>query len=127
MKRAYESVIVFDGTLPEETLDKERNAVEDFLKKNSDFEKTDIWGKRRIAYPIRKKQSGYYCLFCYSGEGDVIKGLESKIKLNDNVLRHLSVRRSPTAEVVALEVDPDAPKIRDEEVAAFDKNDEDME
>ena len=127
MKRAYESVIVFDGTLADETLDKERGAIEEFFKSTADFNKTEIWGKRKMAYPIRKKQSGYYCLFLYEGEGDVVKSLESKIKLNENVLRHLSVRQNIKAKTIALEVDPDAPKITDEEVAAAEKENADSE
>ena len=94
MKRPYETVIVFDGTQSDDVLHKEQAQIEEFLKQNASFEKTDVWGKRGIAYPIKKKKLGYYCLFLYEGEGQVIGALERQIKLNECVLRHLTVVRN---------------------------------
>ncbi|MBN1127395.1 MAG: 30S ribosomal protein S6 [Chitinispirillaceae bacterium] len=100
MKRPYETVIVFDGTLPDDVLHKEQAQIEEFLKQNATFEKTDVWGKRTLAYPIRKKKLGYYCLFLYEAEGTVIAALERPFKLNERVLRFLSVVRDPKVEAV---------------------------
>jgi small subunit ribosomal protein S6 len=69
VKRPYETVIVFDGTLPDDVLHKEQSQIEEFLKQNATFEKTDVWGKRTLAYLIKKKRLGYYCLFLYEAEG----------------------------------------------------------
>jgi small subunit ribosomal protein S6 len=100
VKRPYETVIVFDGTLPEEVLHKEQSGIEEFFRQNAVFEKTDVWGKRPMAYAIRKKRLGYYCLFLYEGEGDVVSGLERQIKLNERILRFLTVVRDPKVESV---------------------------
>ena len=94
MKRPYESMIVFDGTLPDETLQKEQAQIEEFLKQNASFEKTDVWGKRSLAYSINKKKIGYYCLFLYEGEGTIVNALEYHIKLNEQILRHQTVVRN---------------------------------
>ncbi|MBN2037777.1 MAG: 30S ribosomal protein S6 [Chitinispirillaceae bacterium] len=102
MKRPYETVIVFDGTLPEEVLRKEQSQIEEFFKKNAAFERTDVWGKRTMAYAIKKKSLGYYCLFVYEGEGTVVAGLERHIKLNERILRFLTVVRDPKAESVRM-------------------------
>jgi small subunit ribosomal protein S6 len=93
VKRPYESVIVFDGTLPDDILLKEQTQIEEFLKQNATVEKVDVWGKRSLAYLIRKKKLGYYCLYQYEGEGAVTGALERHIKLNERVLRHLTVVR----------------------------------
>ena len=93
MKRPYETVIVFDGTQSDDVLHKEQSQIEEFLKQNAVFEKTDIWGKRGLAYPIKKKRLGYYCLFLYEGEGGIINALERQLKLNEVVLRYLTVVR----------------------------------
>lgn len=94
MKRPYETVIVFDGTQSDDVLHKEQAQIEEFLKQNAVFEKTDVWGKRGLGYPIKKKRLGYYCLFLYEGEGDVIGSLERQMKLNERVLRYLTVVRN---------------------------------
>ncbi|MBN1307644.1 MAG: 30S ribosomal protein S6 [Chitinispirillaceae bacterium] len=93
MIRPYESMVVFDGTLPEDVLQREQRQIEEIIAQRAGFEKTDVWGKRALAYPIHKKRTGYYCLFIFSGTGDVISELEKHIKLNDHILRHLTVVR----------------------------------
>lgn len=94
MKRPYETMMVFDGTLPDEALQKEQSQIEEFLKKNGSFDKTDVWGKRSLAYSINKKKIGYYCLFLYEGEGGIVNSIEHHIKLNEAVLRHLTIVRN---------------------------------
>jgi small subunit ribosomal protein S6 len=93
MKRPYESMVVFDGTLPEETLQKEQKKIEDLINDFGDFEKIDIWGKKALAYPVRKKRTGFYCLYLYSGSGDFTPTLDKHVKHNDTILRHLTVVR----------------------------------
>jgi small subunit ribosomal protein S6 len=94
VKRPYETAIVFDGTQSDDVLQKEQVQVEEFLKHNASFEKTEVWGKRGLAYPIKKKKVGHYCLFLYEGEGAVIDALERLLKLNEHVLRYLTVVRN---------------------------------
>ena len=93
MKRPYESMVVFDGTLPEDVLQKEQKSFEELLSQNADFEKTDIWGKKTLAYPVRKKRTGFYCLFLFSGNGDIVPAIDKHIKHNESILRHLTVVR----------------------------------
>ena len=93
MIRPYETVVVFDGSLPEDTIQKEQKQLEEFFKGNSEFEKTDVWGKRVLAYTINKKKTGHYMVFYYKAEGAVPGAFEKHIKLNENILRHLTVVR----------------------------------
>lgn len=93
MKRPYEAMVVFDGTLSDESLQKEQKQFEELLSHHTDFEKTDIWGKKTLAYPIRKKRTGYYCLFLFSASGDLVPIIDKHVKHNDRILRHLTVVR----------------------------------
>jgi small subunit ribosomal protein S6 len=93
LKRPYESVVIFDGTLSDDAISGESGKIEEFLTKNAQFESTVVWGKRHLAYPIRKKKTGVYHLFLYQGEGNVAAKLDKFLKLNETVLRHLSVVR----------------------------------
>ena len=94
MKRPYESMVVLDGTLPDDIIQKEQKQIEELLKQNAQFEKTDVWGKRVLAYTIRKKKTGVFCLFLFEGEGSAVIALDKYVKLNTNVLRHLTVVRN---------------------------------
>jgi small subunit ribosomal protein S6 len=94
VKRPYETVVVFDGTLPDDLLHKEQKQLEDLLKQNAVFDKTEIWGKRQLAYPVKKKRTGYYCMFLFEAEGDIAATIDKYAKLNNSILRHLTVVRN---------------------------------
>jgi small subunit ribosomal protein S6 len=98
VKRPYETVVIFDGTLSDTELQKQQQSVESHIQKNADFEETDVWGKRRLAYEIKSKLSGYYCRFLYMAEGNFHPSLERLLRLNDTVLRHCTLKRKKREE-----------------------------
>jgi small subunit ribosomal protein S6 len=91
--RPYETAVVFDGTLSDDAINKEQAALEEFFRANSEFEKADVWGKRALAYTINKKKIGYYVIFFYRADGGVPAAFEKHIKLNESILRYLTVVR----------------------------------
>jgi small subunit ribosomal protein S6 len=97
VKQKYETVVIYDGSLGDDTIQKENGAFEEFLKVNTEFERTDIWGKRNLAYPIGKKKSGIYCCYYFQdqSEKNVANKVEKHFKLNESVLRHLTVVHEP--------------------------------
>jgi small subunit ribosomal protein S6 len=74
--------------------------------------KVDNWGKRRLAYDIRKQREGTYAVFDVSAEPSMVKEFERQVGLNENVLRYVSTRvpirkkarPAKTQEVVVEEV-----------------------
>jgi small subunit ribosomal protein S6 len=54
--------------------------------------KVDNWGKRRLAYDIRKQREGTYAVFEVSAEPSMVKEFERQVRLNENVLRFVSTR-----------------------------------
>ncbi|MEY3342090.1 MAG: ribosomal protein [Actinomycetota bacterium] len=59
--------------------------------------KADWWGKRRLAYPINKKDDGYYVVFNIAAAGGALDELERSLRIADDVLRH-KLLRLPEAE-----------------------------
>jgi small subunit ribosomal protein S6 len=53
--------------------------------------KEDVWGKRTLAYEINHKREGFYVFWQFEGPGTVIKPLEYKLRLSDQVLRFLTL------------------------------------
>lgn len=94
MKRPYETVVLFDGTLPDEVVQKEQKAIEGIISQSATLERIDTWGKRQLAYNVKKKRTGLYVVFNYEGEGNVVLALEKHFKLNESVLRHLTCVRN---------------------------------
>jgi len=95
MIRPYECTVVFDGTLPDETIAGENQKMEALLSEHATLDKTDVWGKRVLAYSIRKKRTGTIYLYHFHGEGDIAARIERTLKLNQSVLRYLTVIADP--------------------------------
>ena len=86
--RHYEVMIILDPQQDERTvapsLDKFLEVVR---KENGKVEKVDVWGKKRLAYPIDKKEEGIYAVVNLECEADTVKELDRVLNLNDNVVR----------------------------------------
>ncbi|WP_168464840.1 30S ribosomal protein S6 [Wolbachia endosymbiont of Ctenocephalides felis wCfeT] len=54
--------------------------------------KYEYWGLLDFAYPINKTKSGHYCMMCVSSTSSIMDEFVRRIKLNENVIRHLSVQ-----------------------------------
>ena len=95
MKQSYETVVIFDGALSEDAIRKENGKIEEFLKTNSEFENVEVWGKKSLAYTIKKKKNGVYHLYTFAAlsESNMAGKIEKFLQLNDAVLRHLTVVR----------------------------------
>jgi len=87
----YETVVVFDGNLPQDAIEKESKKVEELLSANGTIIKIDVWGKKHMAYAINKKTFGFYVLFVYEYNGNAGKFIDNNFKFNGNVIRHLTV------------------------------------
>jgi small subunit ribosomal protein S6 len=86
--RRYEIMIILDPNLEERTV---QPSLDPFLKVVTDgggkVEKTDIWGKRRLAYPIEKKPEGYYAVVDVTAEPSVVLEMDRQLNLNEAILR----------------------------------------
>ena len=91
--RPYEVLVIVD---PRST-DEEAAALftqlgEQIASLGGEVVKMENWGKRRLAYDIRKQREGTYAVFEVSAEPAMVKELERQLRLNENVLRFLSTR-----------------------------------
>jgi len=91
MVRKYETAVIFDGSLPEEAVAKEQKKFEEYLSENYEFHNTEAWGKKDLAYEIDRKRTGYYFLFIFSGEGNINEVITDKFKLDEKVIRTMTV------------------------------------
>ena len=91
--RAYEVMVILDPSLEERTvgpsLDKYLNVIR---KDGGSVESVDIWGRRRMAYEIKKNQEGIYAVVNLTAEPDSVKELDRQLTLNESVLRTKVIR-----------------------------------
>ena len=102
MPSAYETMVVFDGSLDETTTRGAVEKIEAFLSGNgAERTRTDVWGRRELCYLINKKRTGFYVLFVYTANGEVPALLEKLLRTQEQVLRHLTVYHEPDKRTAA--------------------------
>ncbi|MDD5495677.1 MAG: 30S ribosomal protein S6 [Candidatus Omnitrophica bacterium] len=86
----YEGLFIVKPDLKEEDIKKVFKMITDNIAKNNGtVEKEDIWGKKQLAYPVKKFKEGYYYKLEFAVSPDSISKLETACKLNGDILRTL--------------------------------------
>ncbi len=93
MSRKYELVYVVSPDATDEQVAEVHTQVDSIVQRmNGQLEKTDNWGRRRLAYEIGRHKEGTYVLEVINGDGDLMKEIDRRLKVTDLVIRHLVVR-----------------------------------
>ena len=86
--RAYEVMVILEPSLEERTvepsLDKYLNVIR---KDGGTVDKVNVWGRRRLAYEIKKNAEGIYAVINLNAEPDTVKEFARQLGLNESVLR----------------------------------------
>lgn len=92
-KRIYEVVFIIDPGADDEEVMKLSEAVQKIVTSQSGaITKTELMGKRQLAYEINHKREGIYVLLEIEGSGAEIAELERRMRVNDRILRYITVR-----------------------------------
>lgn len=87
--RPYEVVVIVDSSLEEETIRAAVDGYADFIRtRGGTIGRIDRWGKRRLAYEMRKRTEGYYAVLRADATPAIMEELHRTLSLADNVLRH---------------------------------------
>jgi len=91
--RTYEVMYIINPETDAEKIEKLNEAVGKLIEKEGgEIVRMDDIGIRNLAYPIEKKESGHYVLFEINGTGQEIAELERRMRVNDMVMRYMTVR-----------------------------------
>lgn len=113
----YEILVIFDPRPSDEDVAALLVKLQENLKTlGGEVGKAESWGKRRLAYDIRKQREGTYAVIECSAVPAVIKEFERQLGLNEQVLRFLSTRVPPKKRVRSVPKQPPAPVAAVEEV-----------
>jgi len=124
LAKPYETVIVVDAMIPDESIASEIDAVTKLIESQGKMVKLDRWGKRKLAYTIRKRTHGEYAVFYYESDSEsgLSAELDKRFRINENILRWLTIAdnpvgvpadKSPEAEGAAQPVENERPERSD--------------
>ena len=93
MKRKYELIYVVSPDATDAQIADLHAQVEAIVQRfGAQIEKTETWGRRKLAYEIGPHKEGTYVLEVIEGGGDVMKEIDRRLKVTDLIIRHLVVR-----------------------------------
>ena len=93
MQRKYELVYVVSPDATEEQVNELHAQVESIVQRlGGQLEKTETWGRRKLAYEIGRHKEGIYVLEVILGSGELMKEIDRRFKVTELIIRHLAVR-----------------------------------
>jgi len=100
----YETLFVVKPTLTDEETAAQIAKIKDVLaKEGAELVATNDMGMRKLAYAVEKHNRGYYTVLFYKGEGTITNELERNLKINEDVMKFLTVKYTKNKELAQFD------------------------
>jgi len=100
--RKYENLVIVKPTLTAEEIQSNVAAIEEVITSNGgEIATTDSMGMRKLAYPIDKNERGFYHVVYYKVAPSSISEIERRLRLNEEVLRFVTIKYDSNREIKA--------------------------
>lgn len=110
----YETTFILDPGFDENKILEEIERVSQWIRDlGGQVLEVQRWGKKRLSYEINRKRDGIYTLMVYEGPGPVPKEVERRLRLNESVMRVLTVLHVPI-ELTLPQAEPEAVALAEE-------------
>lgn len=88
----YESVVIINPTVDEEGMKALISKFTDLINNDGKVEKVDELGKRKLAYEIQKNKEGYYVVFYFEANPNLISELERVYRITDEIIKFMTIK-----------------------------------
>ena len=88
----YESVVIINPNVDEEGVKELVKKFTDLINTDGKVEKVDELGKKKLAYEVQKNKEGYYLVFYFEANPNLISELERNYRITDEVIKFMSVK-----------------------------------
>ena len=86
-------VLIFSPSVEEGSVNEELAKITSLIEKSKGtVTSTDVWGVKKLAYPIKHQENGFYVILYFSSGTEILPELDRLNKINDKILRHLIVK-----------------------------------
>ena len=90
----YELMFIIDPSIDQESKDAEIEKVKGIISENNgEVGEADIWGIRKLAYPIMKNTEGFYVVLPFQADPELPKELDRRLKISDDFIRHIIINK----------------------------------
>ena len=89
----YETIMIINSNLDESATKSTIDKMLALINENGKVESTEEWGKKKLAYPIKKQSEGYYVLVNFESNPEFIDELERVYNITDEVIKHIVIKK----------------------------------
>ena len=89
----YEVMFILDPALEDSAKDAAIETVKGIIGADGEVGETDIWGMRKLAYPIQKKNEGFYVVMEFKANPTLPKELDRRMRNSEQIMRHLIINK----------------------------------
>ena len=89
----YEVMFVIDPAIVDDKIEATIEAVKGIIAAEGEVGNADVWGMKKLAYPIQKKTEGYYVVIEFKAQPTLPAELDRRLKISDNVIRHIIINK----------------------------------
>ena len=119
--RRYETIVIVDADVPENDRVSLFSRIQEIIPQQEGvLINEDLWGVKKLAYEIKKKSRGFYARYDYCGMGQLVDELERSFRIDDRVLKYLTVQLDSDADVEKIQAEMEAAETGAAEDAAGD-------
>ncbi|MDP3049319.1 MAG: 30S ribosomal protein S6 [Thermodesulfovibrionales bacterium] len=89
----YENIVILNASLGDEEIETASGKIKDLITNSGgEILNTDVWGRRKLAYEIKKQKKGFYLLLVFKSPSAAIKKLEDYYKVFDPVVKYMIIK-----------------------------------
>ena len=89
----YESAVMINAALDDEQIESIISRIKETIKNNGgEIREIENWGRKRLAYVVKKSKIGYYAIFRFSAPSNIVTKLERTFSLDEQILRYLTIK-----------------------------------
>ena len=89
----YELMVIIDPALEDDKKEAAIENVKSIIAEAGEVSATDVWGLKKLAYPIQKKNEGYYVVMQFTAEPELPKELDRRLRIADAYMRHIIINK----------------------------------
>lgn len=89
----YEIMFIIQAALEDAQKEAVVEMVKEVISAGGEVSNVNVWGNKKLAYPIQKRNEGYYVVVDFNANPDLPKELDRRLKISDAVIRHLIINK----------------------------------
>lgn len=103
----YENIVILNASLGDEEIETASGKIKDLITNSGgEILNTEVWGRRKLAYEIKKQKKGFYLLLVFKSPSAAIKKLEDYYKVFDPVVKYMVIKLEKKQAAAALKSSP---------------------